>query len=71
MDPGIKFLAKRLYLFGGKTLKIWEARVAEENGAQKAEPGQVVSVSREGFTVACGQGALQILSLQLEGKNGF
>lgn len=54
--------------FGGKTLKIWEARVAEENGAQKAEPGQVVSVSREGFTVACGQGALQILSLQLEGK---
>lgn len=54
--------------FGGKTLKIWEARVAEENGAQKAEPGHVVSVSREGFTVACGQGALQILSLQLEGK---
>ena len=28
----------------------------------------MVSVSREGFTVACGQGALQILSLQLEGK---
>lgn len=54
--------------FGGKTLKIWEAQVAEENGTQKAEPGQVVSVSREGFTVACGQGALQILSLQLEGK---
>lgn len=54
--------------FGGKTLKIWEAQVTEENGAQKAEPGQVVSVSRESFTVACGQGALQILSLQLEGK---
>lgn len=54
--------------FGGKTLKIWEAQVTEENGAQKAEPGQVVSVSKEGFTVACGQGALQILSLQLEGK---
>ena len=55
-------------IFGGKTLKIWEAQVAEENGAQKAEPGQVVSVSRESFTVACGQGELQILSLQLEGK---
>ena len=54
--------------FGGKTLKIWEAQVTEENGAQKAEPGQVISVSKEGFTVACGQGALQILSLQLEGK---
>lgn len=54
--------------FGGKTLKIWEAQVTEENGAQKAEPGQVISVSRESFTVACGQGALQILSLQLEGK---
>ena len=54
--------------FDGKTLKIWEAQVTEENGAQKAEPGQVVSVSRESFTVACGQGELQILSLQLEGK---
>ena len=54
--------------FGGKTLKIWEAQVTEENGAQKAEPGQVVSVSRESFTVACGQGELQILPLQLEGK---
>ena len=54
--------------FGGKTLKIWEAQVTEENGAQKAEPGQVVSVSRESFTVACGQGEQQILSLQLEGK---
>lgn len=54
--------------FGGKTLKIWEAQVTEENGAQKAEPGQVVSVSRESFTVACDQGELQILSLQLEGK---
>lgn len=54
--------------FGGKTLKIWEAQVTEENGAQKAEPGQVVSVSRESFTVACGQGELQIFSLQLEGK---
>lgn len=54
--------------FGGKTLKIWEAQVTEEKGAQKAEPGQVVSVSRESFTVACSQGALQILSLQLEGK---
>lgn len=54
--------------FGGKTLKIWEAQVTEENGAQKAEPGQVVSVSRESFTVACSQGELQILSLQLEGK---
>lgn len=54
--------------FRGKTLKIWEALVIAENGGQKAEPGQVISVSRDGFTVACGQGALQILSLQLEGK---
>lgn len=54
--------------FRGKTLKIWEALVIAENGGQKAEPGQVTSVSRDGFTVACGQGALQILSLQLEGK---
>lgn len=54
--------------FRGKTLKIWEALVIAEDGGQKAEPGQVISVSRDGFTVACGQGALQILSLQLEGK---
>ena len=65
---GLNSWPRAYTFFGGKTLKIWEAQVAEENGAQKAEPGQVVSVSREGFTVACGQGALQILSLQLEGK---
>ena len=37
-------------------------------GETGAEPGEVVSVDKESFTVQAGQGALRILRLQLEGK---
>lgn len=52
---------------GKKTLKLWEARVVE-NIEKAAAPGQILSVGRRSFTVAAGNGALEILSLQLEGK---
>lgn len=52
---------------GTKTLKLWEARVAENPEAQ-AVPGQVIAAGKRSFTVAAGNGALEILSLQLEGK---
>lgn len=48
----------------GKTLKLWKAEVTEESG----EAGQVTSVDKAGFTIACGQGSLRIKELQLEGK---
>ncbi len=48
----------------GKTLKLWRAEVVEKNGT----PGEVISTDKKSFVVACGQGALQITELQLEGK---
>ncbi|MDO8675087.1 MAG: methionyl-tRNA formyltransferase [Candidatus Omnitrophota bacterium] len=41
----------------GKTVKILKA-VPGASSAQKAQPGQVLSVDKTGITVACGQGAL-------------
>lgn len=50
----------------GKTLKIYEADVIEEEGT--AEPGTVTAVDKKSFTVQCNPGALRITSLQMEGK---
>lgn len=52
--------------YKGKTLKIWESEVADADVSGKA--GEVVAVDKSSFTVACGQGALKVKSLQLEGK---
>ncbi len=52
-------------LYKGKRLKIYESRVV----AEKGEPGQLLHVEKDGFVVACGEGALHILSLQPEGKS--
>jgi methionyl-tRNA formyltransferase len=44
-------------------LKVWDAKPVEQAGA----PGQVLSADKSGIVVACGQGAVRILLLQLEG----
>ena len=49
---------------GGKVLKIWGAEPAEGKG----NPGEIIEVDKKSFTVACGEGALKIVSLQPEGK---
>ncbi len=51
---------------GNKMLKIWEAEVVAQNDAHKH--GEVFDVTKDAFCVAAGDGALKILSLQLEGK---
>lgn len=51
--------------WGEKTLKIFEAAPLEWK--REARPGVVVDNQR-GITVACGQGALCLLEVQLEGK---
>lgn len=52
--------------YQGKTLKIWEADVVE--GQEGALPGSILSVDKDSFTVATGEGALEITCVQLEGK---
>ena len=53
--------------FKGKTLKIWDADVVDIN-TKKFEPGTVIEVTKNDFTIATTDGALKINELQLEGK---
>ncbi len=53
--------------FRGKQMKIWEAAALDE-AASGLAAGTVAAVGKEDFTVATGQGLLQIRELQLEGK---
>lgn len=54
----------------GKQLKIWKAvptvETAKEEG--KAQPGEILEVTRDCIRVAAGKGSLKIYELQLEGK---
>lgn len=52
------------HLPNGKMLKVWRSKVVEGSG----EAGTVVNADKKGLIVACGEGALQILELQPEGK---
>jgi len=47
----------------GITLKIWHAECVDLTG----EPGQILSVTEQGVTVACGHGALVLKELQKPG----
>ena len=49
-------------VFNGKVLKIFETRLAEGKG----KPGEVISTNP--LTVACGEGAVVVNSVQLQGK---
>lgn len=49
----------------GKLLKIWKADVVALDVAN-LKPGEVISASREGILVACGDNAISIKLLQLE-----
>lgn len=51
--------------YQGKTLKIYEAEIVE---GEKKEPGTVIAVDKNSFTVQCSNGALRVTNLQLEGK---
>ncbi len=58
---------------GGKTLKLWQAEALPVDSdllteGKKPVPGQILSVTKQAFFVACGEGMLKIKSLQLEGK---
>ncbi|MCR5467551.1 MAG: methionyl-tRNA formyltransferase [Lachnospiraceae bacterium] len=50
----------------GKTLKIWKAAVLKENTSFK--PGQVCFVDKNSLHIQTGEGVLDVLEVQLEGK---
>jgi methionyl-tRNA formyltransferase len=47
-----------------RLLKIWSAQVEETGSGQ---PGEVLQADKSGIVIACGENALRILELQLEG----
>lgn len=51
--------------YKGKQLKVWKAVPVEGTAGT---PGEIIRVEKDSITVACGEGALQIGALQLEGK---
>ncbi|MGF1468025.1 MAG: methionyl-tRNA formyltransferase [Sandaracinaceae bacterium] len=52
---------------GGRVVKIHRTRVLDDGGSH-APPGAVLEVEPDGIEVACGEGRLALLELQLEGK---
>ena len=54
-------------LFHEQRLRVLEATVIEEEFADG--PGAIVKSDKKSFTVSCGSHALNILSVQLPGKN--
>ena len=46
-----------------KVFKVHETRVVEGSG----EPGQILELNKTGLVIACGEGAVEIRSLQAEG----
>lgn len=53
--------------YNGKRLKVFQARVGEEEGSP-APPGTVLQVTKAGAEVACGQGTVWLRELQLAGQ---
>ena len=52
-------------IYNGKTLKITQVEISKEDKGN-FKPGQVINVGKNGFQVACGDGALLIKELQPE-----
>ncbi len=47
----------------GKTFKVHATRLAEGSG----QPGQILGLTKTGLKIACGEGAVEVISLQAEG----
>ena len=51
------------FVLQGKTFKVHDTRVVSGSGT----PGQILGLTKTGLTIACGEGAVEITSLQAEG----
>lgn len=54
--------------YKGKQLKIWRAVPLPERDYRGRQPGEILETGKNSVTVAAGEGALELLELQLEGK---
>jgi len=52
----------------GVQLRVWEAEPADAAVPAPAMPGTVIAATKDGVDVACGDGVLRILRLQLAGR---
>ena len=52
---------------GDATIKLWRSEISSMQPASGDAPGQILQVSDDGVTVACGQGALRLTELQRPG----
>jgi methionyl-tRNA formyltransferase len=53
--------------YAGQQLRVWKAQLLEGQ-TQGSQAGSVLSATEQGIDVACGQGILRILRLQLAGR---
>lgn len=51
----------------GETIKVWSCEIDSATGNKNLDPGQILSANGQGVTVACGQGALRLTTLQRPG----
>lgn len=56
--------------WNSKVMKIWHAKAEADNTAdtEKKQPGTVVKVEKDSFTIQTGDGILRVLELQIPGK---
>lgn len=54
--------------YKGKQLKVWRAVPLPERDCGGRRPGEILETGKTSVTVAAGEGALELLELQLEGK---
>jgi methionyl-tRNA formyltransferase len=54
--------------FSHKVMKIWQARIDEEESMPSVKPGTVVKTTDDAIIVQCGKGTLALLEIQPAGK---
>jgi methionyl-tRNA formyltransferase len=49
----------------GRTMRVWESEMVDQT--PQCSPGTILELSKDSFIVACGEGVLKIIKLQIQG----